>query len=86
MWVADQDCTTNTCSGLARFDTRDSSTYDASSTPFQISYGSGDAAGLIVQDTVTMGGFTVQNQGFGQLSSRPILIRKFTRTDLRSHC
>lgn len=66
MWVADQDCTTNTCSSLTRFNTLDSSTYDASSTPFQISYGSGDAAGLIVQDTVTMGGFTVQNQGFGQ--------------------
>lgn len=74
MWVADQDCTTNTCAGLPRFDTRDSSTYSASNTPFQISYGSGDAAGLIVSDTVTMGGFTVQSQGFGTLSDTPILI------------
>ena len=66
MWVADMDCTTSTCSDLERFDTASSSTYEASSTPFRISYGSGDAAGLITRDTVTMGGFTIQNQGFGE--------------------
>jgi hypothetical protein len=64
LWVADSDCTTNTCSELTRFNTADSSTYQASSTPFRISYGSGDAAGLITRDTITMGGFTIQNQGF----------------------
>lgn len=84
MWVADQDCTTNTCSSLSRFNTAESSTYDASNTPFQISYGSGDAAGLIVQDTVTMGGFTVQNQGFGQYKS---LVRSWVNVLISdSHC
>ena len=70
MWVADMDCTTSTCSDLERFDTASSSTYEASSTPFRISYGSGDAAGLITRDTVTMGGFTIQNQGFGEFTTK----------------
>jgi hypothetical protein len=87
MWVADQDCTTNTCSELDRFNTASSSTYEASSTPFQISYGSGDAAGLITRDTVTMGGFTIQNQGFGASFCYRQTCHKLTCSDRQpNHC
>lgn len=34
-------------------------------SPIEIQYGSGTVSGLIAEDTVTMGGFTVQNQKIG---------------------
>jgi len=68
-WVADTDCTDSACSGLTKFRPSSSSTYQSAKRPFDISYGSGDASGLIASDTITMGGFTVQNQGFAVVNS-----------------
>jgi cathepsin D len=33
--------------------------------PFEITYGSGAAAGYVAEETVQMAGFSVQKQGFG---------------------
>ena len=41
------------------FDTSKSSTYEGSTTPFRIRYGSGDVIGSLSSDTVSLAGFTV---------------------------
>lgn len=40
-------------------------------SPIEIQYGSGTVSGLIAEDTVTMGGFTIQNQKIGMFISMP---------------
>lgn len=42
-----------------------SSSFQNLSTPFEITYGSGAAAGYLAEETVQMAGFSVQKQGFG---------------------
>lgn len=63
LWLAGSDCTTG-CSGVATFDPSSSSTFRNESSPFSITYGSGQAAGFLSQDVVQMAGFEVQNQIF----------------------
>jgi hypothetical protein len=63
LWVADSDCVSG-CSGVATFNPSTSSTFANSSTPFQITYGSGQASGTLGTDVVQMAGFSVSNQVF----------------------
>lgn len=63
LWVAGNTCTKG-CSTVATFNPSGSSTYKNSSTPFQITYGSGSAAGALASDTVQMAGFSVASQVF----------------------
>ncbi|KAG6329157.1 hypothetical protein ID866_9933 [Astraeus odoratus] len=63
LWLADQSCKTG-CSGVALYDPSSSSTFQNLSQSFSITYGSGEAAGTLVQDTVQMAGFSVENQVF----------------------
>lgn len=62
LWVAAQDCTS--CGNVATFNPSSSSTFKNESKPFQIQYGTGDAAGSLGSDTVQMAGFSVPNQVF----------------------
>ncbi|KAG8939429.1 Type I transmembrane sorting receptor [Tulasnella sp. 424] len=62
---------TENCSGCGTplFNTAQSSTFQASSTPFQIQYGDGSqAAGTLASDTVAVAGQTVQNQVFAAIT------------------
>ncbi|EJT47547.1 endopeptidase [Trichosporon asahii var. asahii CBS 2479] len=63
LWVLDDDC--NDCEGISTFKLHESSTLQETNDPFGVKYGSGMVKGGIVRDTVTMGGFTVQEQTFG---------------------
>jgi len=63
LWVADSSCT-ESCN-VPLFTSSQSSTFTSLNTPFNITYGSGQAAGTLVEDTVTMAGYTVKNQKFG---------------------
>lgn len=63
LWVMDNDC--SQCTGITTYDTTSSSTLSVSTSPFEVSYGSGDVAGLLAEDTVSMGGFSVTQQAFG---------------------
>lgn len=65
LWVAGSDCSIG-CSGITTFTTSDSSTFTNLSTSFSITYGSGEAAGALGEDTVQMAGFSVSNQTFGK--------------------
>ncbi|KAG2154413.1 aspartic peptidase domain-containing protein [Suillus bovinus] len=59
LWVA-----TSTCTSCAsnEFTTSKSSTFQSSGTSLQINYGSGSVKGVVAQDTVTFGGFTITQQ------------------------
>ncbi|KAG8214186.1 aspartic peptidase domain-containing protein [Butyriboletus roseoflavus] len=63
LWVATTGCTTCT-SGVPLFNPSKSSTYKNITSPLSIEYGSGVVKGYISEDTVTFGGFTLQNQRF----------------------
>ena len=66
LWVAGTDCTT--CDQITPlFDSNASSTFEVAESngqpvPVTITYGSGEVAGDLVNDTVVMGGFQVQRQ------------------------
>ncbi|KAH9479681.1 Aspartic protease [Psilocybe cubensis] len=63
LWVADSDCITG-CTNVPTFSPSSSSTFQNTSTPFAITYGSGQAAGSLGTDTVQMAGFAVARQVF----------------------
>ena len=64
LWIADSQCESSGCSGTTLFTTSSSSTFSSTGEAFDITYGSGEAAGTLASDTVTMGGFTVTGQTF----------------------
>jgi len=64
LWLASSSCTDSACQGIPSFNPSSSSTFAASSTPFNITYGTGEAAGTLGTDVVRMAGFAVSNQIF----------------------
>lgn len=65
LWVADSSCTTN-CDGIDTFNPSQSTSYTNLSTPFAITYGSGNAQGALGKDKVQLSGFSVPDQVFGK--------------------
>jgi cathepsin D len=64
LWVASSSCSTG-CNGITAFNSTTSSSFKNTTAPFDITYGSGRAQGILAQDTVQMAGFSVPNQNFG---------------------
>jgi hypothetical protein len=64
LWVASSSCE-STCAGTGNFDSTKSSTFKSLDHDFDITYGSGGAMGIIVEDVVQLAGFSVSNQQFG---------------------
>ncbi|KAI9636922.1 aspartic peptidase domain-containing protein [Dioszegia hungarica] len=69
LWVAGSQCTTATCRATTTFTSSSSSSFASTNDPFSITYGSGQAQGVIAQDTVAMGGFSVNQQGFAVVNA-----------------
>ena len=65
LWIADTNCVFG-CDSVPTFDPSTSSTFSNQSTPFQITYGSGQAVGVLGQDIVQLAGFSVSDQTFGE--------------------
>jgi cathepsin D len=67
LWVTSSQCTA-CASGGPEFDSTKSTSFVASSNvqPVTIQYGSGSVEGVLGQDTVSMGGFTVAQQTFSK--------------------
>ena len=65
LWIAGSTCGQD-CKGLTTYTPSASSSYNNLSTSFAITYGSGEAAGSLGEDTVQMAGFSVSNQTFGE--------------------
>jgi len=72
LWVPAANCPSVACTVHETLSSADSSTLQVSTTPWQIQYGTGSAAGVLVADTFSIGGLSVQRMPFGvatQLSS-----------------
>jgi cathepsin D len=69
LWVTSSQCTACPI-GAPEFDSSKSTSFAASSNvqPVTIRYGSGSVEGVLGQDTVSMGGFTVAQQIFSMYS------------------
>ncbi|WVN89444.1 uncharacterized protein L203_104667 [Cryptococcus depauperatus CBS 7841] len=64
LWVASDKCHTASCSTMSRYDSSSSSSSVDLTTAFSIQYGSGTASGTLLQDIVTLGGYSVASQTF----------------------
>ncbi|TYJ55923.1 hypothetical protein B9479_003307 [Cryptococcus floricola] len=69
LWLASDKCTTTACSSMDEYSLSNSSTAVNLSTSFSIEYGSGKASGALVQDLVTLGGYSVASQTFAACDS-----------------
>ncbi|KAJ9124207.1 hypothetical protein QFC22_001005 [Naganishia vaughanmartiniae] len=69
LWLAGTECISTTCQGITKYQESASSSFTTTNQVFNITYGSGDADGYLAQDTVTMAGYTVNNQVLGVVSS-----------------
>ncbi len=69
LWVPDKECRLSAACYLHKlFDSSKSSTYKVNGTKFNITYGSGAVVGYLGNDVVGVGGLTVKNSIFGQIT------------------
>ncbi|UZJ51182.1 hypothetical protein CBS101457_000502 [Exobasidium rhododendri] len=66
-WVVDSSCTSSQCTGVSSFTSGSSSTFQGSTTPFSIQYGSGAVQGVLATDTVSLAGYSVNSQTFAEV-------------------
>ncbi|KAL9649753.1 hypothetical protein ABK040_009568 [Willaertia magna] len=81
VWVPSEDCWSITCLLHNRYNHKKSSTYVQNGQKFNITYGSGAVNGYLSQDAVSVGGLTVKNQVFGEVTSESGLSFLFGKTD-----
>jgi hypothetical protein len=65
LWVPSANCDDEACQDHHTLGSADSSTLQVSNKTWQIQYGSGAAAGVIVTDSVSIANLTVQRMPFG---------------------
>ena len=65
IWIPDQSCSTVGCQNKAKFNPKSSTTFNTHNQKLSIQYGTGNMQGYVGYDTVTFGGISVSNQGFG---------------------
>jgi len=67
LWVASAGCDSS-CGRHAMYDSSQSSTYEEDGESFDIMYGSGPVSGFQSIDTLNLGGLTVQEQDFAEVT------------------
>ncbi|KAI9879551.1 MAG: hypothetical protein M1830_008178 [Pleopsidium flavum] len=58
-WVMGSDCTTKACNAHNTFGQANSGTLQVTNTPWNVTYGTGKVSGVVVNDTVSLAGFTL---------------------------
>ncbi|XP_029770866.1 pepsin A [Suricata suricatta] len=71
LWVPSVYCNSPACANHNRFNPQQSSTYQATSQPVSIAYGTGSMTGILGYDTVQVGGVADTNQIFGLSETEP---------------
>lgn len=67
LWVPAENC--SSCGSHPKFDPTKSSTFKADGRIFDIRYGSGPVSGIVGQDNVQVGAFTVKGQDFAMIDN-----------------
>jgi len=71
LWVPSKKCPSPACQKHNKYDSSQSSTYQANGTKFSIQYGTGSLTGFISQDTIDLAGLDVTNQAFAEAMNEP---------------
>jgi len=74
LWVPSSKCAKilwKACANHSKYDETASSTYAKNGAPLILPYGSGVCAGFLSNDTVHIGGHTVPNAVFGEITTEP---------------
>jgi cathepsin D len=73
LWIPSKSCpvTDLACQLHKKYDSSASSSYVANGTAFSIEYGTGSLTGFVSQDTVNIGGLSIQNQNFAEATAEP---------------
>jgi cathepsin D len=79
LWVPAANCQSQACLDHSSLGSADSKTLQATNQPWQIQYGSGSAAGVIVADSVNVGGLTVERMPFGAATQLSNNFAQFVR-------
>ncbi|WWC86133.1 uncharacterized protein L201_001004 [Kwoniella dendrophila CBS 6074] len=77
-WVPSTECGVH-CGGHTALGANNSQTYQASDKPFRVAYGSGDVAGVLGSDTMTIAGMTMTNHSLGVATQESA---QFSRQDI----
>lgn len=84
LWVPAANCRSRACQVHTKFGSADSSTLQATNKPWQIQYGTGSAAGVIVADSVSVGGLKVPRMPFGAVTQLSDNFAQFVRILVRT--
>jgi len=68
LWVPSKSCTNCKKSG-SKYDSSKSSTYTANGKSFALQYGTGSCRGFLSQDTTGLGGVSISNFSFGEVTT-----------------
>jgi len=79
LWVPAANCKSQACMIHSTLGSTDSTTLQATTQPWQIQYGTGAAAGVIVADSVNVGGLTVKRMPFGAATQLSTNFAQFVR-------
>jgi len=74
-WVGGENCQSQQgggCGNHTFLGTKSSSTFNDSATPFQVTYGTGNVAGTVVQDNLAIAGLSLNAHTFGVATSESI--------------
>ncbi|XP_070758164.1 pepsin A-like [Enoplosus armatus] len=74
LWVPSISCTSTACSHHSKFNSSASSTFQAGTKPFYISYNSGFASGSTGYDTIKISDLYVEHQIFGVTETEDIFL------------
>lgn len=81
LWVPSTHCRSIACYLHKKYDSSKSKTYAENGTDFAIRYGTGSLEGFISQDRLTLGGITIENQGFAESVKEPGFTFAFAKFD-----
>ncbi|KAI8645317.1 endopeptidase [Parasitella parasitica] len=81
LWVPSTHCSSIACFLHKRYDSQKSQSFSENGTEFSIRYGTGALEGFISEDTLTLGGIRIENQGFAESVKEPGFTFAFAKFD-----
>lgn len=77
LWVPSRKCNSIACFLHSKYQSGESSSYQANGSDFSIQYGSGSMEGFVSQDTLEIGDLCIRGQDFAEATKEPGLAFAF---------